>query len=79
MVDELITFGPLARLIADEAVRAQQEADIRLLGVRSFAVDERDALIAYLQHEAADGDVVLLKGSRGLEMERIVAALQPAP
>jgi UDP-N-acetylmuramoyl-tripeptide--D-alanyl-D-alanine ligase len=79
VVDELITFGPLARLIADEAVRAQQEADTRLLGVRSFAVEERDPLIAYLQQEAAAGDVVLLKGSRGLEMERIVAALLPAP
>jgi UDP-N-acetylmuramoyl-tripeptide--D-alanyl-D-alanine ligase len=79
VVDELITFGPLARLIADEAVRAQQEADTRLLGVRSFAVEERDPLIAYLQQEAAAGDVVLLKGSRGLAMERIVAALQPAP
>jgi UDP-N-acetylmuramoyl-tripeptide--D-alanyl-D-alanine ligase len=79
VVDELITFGPLARLIADEAVRAQQEADTRLLRVRSFALDERDALIAYLLQEPVDGDVVLLKGSRGLEMERIVAALQPAP
>jgi UDP-N-acetylmuramoyl-tripeptide--D-alanyl-D-alanine ligase len=79
VVDELITFGPLAQLIADAAVLAQQEeVEARVERVRSFAIDERDALIAYLRQESAEGDVVLLKGSRGLEMERIVAALQPS-
>jgi UDP-N-acetylmuramoyl-tripeptide--D-alanyl-D-alanine ligase len=77
VVDELVTYGPLAELIADEAGRWQDEADARLQRIRSFALDERDALISYLRDEPEEGDVVLLKGSRGLEMERIVAALQP--
>jgi UDP-N-acetylmuramoyl-tripeptide--D-alanyl-D-alanine ligase len=78
VVDELITFGPLAQLIAEEAALAQAETDTRLERIRSFSLDERDALISFLQDEPEEGDVLLLKGSRGLEMERIVAALQPA-
>jgi UDP-N-acetylmuramoyl-tripeptide--D-alanyl-D-alanine ligase len=77
VVDELITFGPLAKWIAEEAARAQDETDTRIQRIRSFALDERDAMVSYLQQETAEGDVLLLKGSRGLEMERIVAALQP--
>jgi UDP-N-acetylmuramoyl-tripeptide--D-alanyl-D-alanine ligase len=78
VVDELITYGPLARLIAEEARQAIADSDTRLQRVRSFALDERDSLISFLREEPQEGDVVLLKGSRGLEMERIVAALQPA-
>ena len=77
-MDELITYGPLARLIAEEARQAIADSDTRLQRVRSFALDERDSLISFLREEPQEGDVVLLKGSRGLEMERIVAALQPA-
>jgi UDP-N-acetylmuramoyl-tripeptide--D-alanyl-D-alanine ligase len=78
VVDELITFGPLARLIAEEASLATADSDTRLQRVRSFDLDEREALISFLRVEPGEGDVLLLKGSRGLEMERIVAALQPA-
>lgn len=77
VVDELVTFGPLARLIADEASQAQADSGTRLQRIRSFNLDERDALIDFLRQEPGEGDVLLLKGSRGLEMERIVSALQP--
>lgn len=78
VVDDLVTYGPLARLIAEEAVRVQLETDTRVQRIRSFALDERDELVSFLLQEPSDGDVLLLKGSRGLEMERIVAALQPS-
>jgi UDP-N-acetylmuramoyl-tripeptide--D-alanyl-D-alanine ligase len=77
VVDELVTYGPLARIIADEASQAQADSDTRLQRIRSFGLDERDELINFLRQEPGEGDVLLLKGSRGLEMERIVSALQP--
>jgi UDP-N-acetylmuramyl pentapeptide synthase len=44
--------------------------------VRAFGEDDRNALIEDLENELGSGDVVLVKGSRGLVMEEIVAALR---
>ncbi|HET7092659.1 MAG TPA: hypothetical protein VFI22_04250, partial [Thermomicrobiales bacterium] len=46
--------------------------------VTSFGVTERRSLIDFLREGIGEGDVVLLKGSRGLQMEEIVAALGEA-
>ena len=46
----------------------------RSLEVHTFGLDEREALIEHLRGTLQPGDIVLLKGSRGLEMENIVAA-----
>jgi UDP-N-acetylmuramyl pentapeptide synthase len=48
----------------------------RSLDVHTFGLDEREALIEHLRETLRPGDIVLLKGSRGLEMENIVAALR---
>ncbi len=75
VADVLVTFGDLARIVAAEAVVAA-ELGGRLLEVTSFGLDERAALIAHLRATLRAGDIVLLKGSRGLQMEEIVAALR---
>ena len=77
VVDHLVTYGPLAAQIAEEARARSREERGRTQVIRSFEVAERDDLIAYIQEIANTGDTILLKGSRGLEMEHVVAALRP--
>jgi UDP-N-acetylmuramoyl-tripeptide--D-alanyl-D-alanine ligase len=67
VAEVLFTVGPRARWIA-EAARAAGAAD-----VRAFA--GKDGLTEALAAELRAGDVVLLKGSRGLALETVVEAL----
>jgi UDP-N-acetylmuramoyl-tripeptide--D-alanyl-D-alanine ligase len=65
----LVTVGPRARLIADEA---------RGSGLRPEAVVElpdHAAALDYLRGQIRAGDVVLIKGSRGVRLDRIVPGL----
>jgi UDP-N-acetylmuramoyl-tripeptide--D-alanyl-D-alanine ligase len=73
-IDLLFTYGELALKLAD-AARETAALDGKSLSVQSFREDQREELIDALLSEISDGDLVLLKGSRGLEMERIVQAL----
>jgi len=75
VADVLVTFGELARIVAAEASTAAELGE-REMEVVSFGLDERSALIDYLRATLQSGDNVLLKGSRGLQMEEIVAALR---
>jgi UDP-N-acetylmuramoyl-tripeptide--D-alanyl-D-alanine ligase len=65
----LITVGPRARIIAEEARRAgfPSEALVEL--------PDSDEALEYLRRHIGAGDVVLLKGSRGVRLDRIVPAL----
>lgn len=45
------------------------------LGARVRHFDDVDALVAWLSHELQPNDFVLVKGSRGMRLERVVAAL----
>jgi UDP-N-acetylmuramoyl-tripeptide--D-alanyl-D-alanine ligase len=78
IVDLLVTYGELARTIAAEARAAAANVDARRFDVTSFGLDQREELVTYLLAELREGDTVLLKGSRGLEMEDFVAALRAA-
>jgi UDP-N-acetylmuramoyl-tripeptide--D-alanyl-D-alanine ligase len=73
VADELITVGPRARWISEEAQIAGLQADL------ITEVEDSDAAIAHLKGRLGEGDVVLVKGSRGMEMDRIVSALERDP
>ena len=65
-VSWLIAVGPLAKL---SAARAEE------LGLRVSRMDEADEVGDLLADELAAGDLVLVKGSRGVALERVVEAL----
>ncbi len=75
--DRIYTYGELALKLANAAASAASVDGSRVY-VQSFRDDQREELTATLLSELTDGDLVLLKGSRGLEMERIVQALVEA-
>jgi UDP-N-acetylmuramoyl-tripeptide--D-alanyl-D-alanine ligase len=72
VADALLTIGPRARIIADEAARSGVTAE------RIATFDRKDQVVAALSSELRAGDAVLIKGSRGLALEDVVAALREA-
>jgi UDP-N-acetylmuramoyl-tripeptide--D-alanyl-D-alanine ligase len=72
VADTLLTIGPRARIIADEAARSGVTAD------RIVTFDRKDEVVAALSSDLRAGDAVLIKGSRGLALEDVVAALREA-
>ena len=69
VVQGMITVGPRARHIAEAALEA---------GMASQAVhvvEDNEAAVRLLRELVREGDVVLIKGSRSMAMEQIVAAL----
>lgn len=70
VADGLLTIGPRARLIAAEA----QAHGLAAERIRQF--DRKDEITQVLSEELREGDAVLIKGSRGLALEDVVAALR---
>lgn len=68
--DELVTVGELGSLIAAAARQAGMKAE------RVTECADTQAAIEYLRSRLGEKDVVLIKGSHGMRMDRIVAALE---
>lgn len=68
-VNMLVTFGDLAGQIAEGAIRGGMDSG------KVHAFSDKGELIAYLKNETGEGDWLLIKGSRGMKMEEITAAL----
>lgn len=70
VADILITVGPRARIIAETALRWGMPTD------RVHITDKNAEAIALLEQMVSSNDVILIKGSRALQMEEIVNALE---
>ncbi len=78
LVDVLYTYGELADPLA-EAASSVPRGTRPPLEVHPFGLAEREELVDALRRDLRRGDVALIKGSRGLEMEQMVAALRERP
>ena len=72
VVDRLYTFGSRSTVTAEAAIMAGMDKD----RVFAFAPDQKEALVQQLRSDLRSGDVVLIKGSRGMHMETLVDALR---
>jgi UDP-N-acetylmuramoyl-tripeptide--D-alanyl-D-alanine ligase len=70
IVDRLVTLGERGQIIAEAALRAGLEKR----SVTSY--ETTDQVAAHLKKLLKSGDVALIKGSHGMHMDRIVAALE---
>jgi UDP-N-acetylmuramoyl-tripeptide--D-alanyl-D-alanine ligase len=70
VADELVVVGERAKWIAAEAAQSG------LPQTRIIELANSNEAIEYLNERIGEGDVVLVKGSRGMQMDRIVTALE---
>ena len=70
VADILVTLGSRGRMYA-EAARTTTSRELKI-----FEFEDSEAVIDWLRKNLTDTDVALLKGSHGLRMDLIVAALE---
>lgn len=70
VADRLIVVGALGRIIGEEALRSGMPPE------RVFFARDNDQVVEYLHRVLKPGDFVLVKGSRGLRMDKIVDTLK---
>jgi UDP-N-acetylmuramoyl-tripeptide--D-alanyl-D-alanine ligase len=68
-IDVLITYGKQAELIIESAAAAGMPKE------RARHFDNQKKLIDYLRDQSQAQDLILIKGSRGMGMEKVVQAL----
>ena len=66
-VRALAAFGPRSRATAEAA---------RAAGLEAFHTEQLEALVAWARANVRPPDVLLVKGSRGMKLERLVEALR---
>ena len=66
----MLTLGPRGHLIAEAARRAGLKSD------RVIEFEEAEPIVDWLKNNLSEKDAVLIKGSHGLRMDRITAALE---
>jgi UDP-N-acetylmuramoyl-tripeptide--D-alanyl-D-alanine ligase len=69
VADVLMAVGPLGRIIGEIAIRWGMPSE------RVYLLDTNAEAIDLLRRTVEEGDIVLVKGSRGQQMEEIVSAL----
>lgn len=70
IADRLITLGEAGKMIADAALQAGMQPK----AIESY--ENTEQVVASLRSFLREGDVVLVKGSHGLRMDRIVSDLE---
>ncbi len=70
VADTLVTIGKLGHMIANAARWAGMQSG------RIIELENTDEAISHLQKSLTEKDVVLVKGSHGIRMDRIVTALE---
>jgi UDP-N-acetylmuramoyl-tripeptide--D-alanyl-D-alanine ligase len=73
MCSEIVTVGPEMRAALGSAVAA----GFPKKNGRNFATSREAA--DFLKHDIKNGDIVLIKGSQSMRMERVVAELMRHP
>ncbi len=72
VADFLVTVGERAQWIAEEAVASGLSSE------RVTALETSDQAVEFLKDRIDEGDVVLVKGSRGVELDRVVSRMEQA-
>ena len=70
--DILVTVGTAAKFIADSAANQMKPGSI-------FSFDTSDEAKAKIQETIREGDVILIKGSHAMEMEKVVEEIKQKP
>ena len=65
-INYLITFGEKAKYIFEEALKYNFSKD------KAFHFFKKDEIVEFIKKNVKEDDVILIKGSRGMEMEKIV-------
>lgn len=68
VADLLITIGPRAKIIGEIASMKMNQADI-------FSFDNNSEIILFLERNILEKDIILIKGSQNMRMEKITESL----